>query len=415
VTIIAGSADRDPCQARRPGRGLGSDAGGQIKACAAISQSRGPCPLTSDNAVGREAAAKRTMVIRIAVALVLFGFLASPSPAAETVMASGQTASTPNRPEPFPPPLRLDQLKEWALAPVKHAPESRVPFADNRLARVPLPTMPESDHLPMAGLSLVTLKNASGDKPYDLVAVQLSGENMHQVAIRLVNRSNQGMAVDYTLLAAAGGKANPVDFDTVGRKVIDPVGEPLHVELGKNEEIQLIGIRGAIDPQKVTFKIETHPSSRLELQEIVQEYESWGWRAGGASPDLKSKLEASVPMLIPSGAPIAFPTTRDAAQYSMSHPGVFVCGPDGKKFGNSRTVNTTIPSEYLRARESLFLADYLPGHPELVSPGSQVESDSAWNQFYTAWKLFQNSTVPSLNSGHPGGGNQRISGIWKPI
>jgi hypothetical protein len=221
--------------------------------------------------------------------------------------------------------------------------------------------------------------------------------------------------VDYTLLDAAGGKAMPLDFDTASHQVIDPVGEPLHVELGKNEAIQLIDILGEIDPQKVSLNTATHPSSRLTSQEIVQEYESWGWWAGGASPDLRSKLEASVSMIIPSGPPIPFATTRDATQYSMAHPGVFVCGPDGKKFGNSRTYNTTIPSEYLLAKRSLFLADYIHDHPELIGPGNQAESEKAWKQFYDAWRQFQASTVPSLQNGHPGGGDRRISGIWKPI
>jgi len=218
----AGFADRDPCQARRLGRGLApmravkSRPAQPFRSPEVLSSNQrqrrwqGSCCKTHNGYSNRRSAGS-LWIPRLA------------KPRRRNSHGFWQDRKYAQPSEPFPPPLRLDQLKEWALAPVKHAPESRVPFADNRLARVPLPTMPVIDRLPMAGLSLVTLKNASGDKPYDLVAVQLSARicsGRHP----MVNRSNQGRQWITHYWMQAGGKANPVDFDTVVRKVIDPWG-----------------------------------------------------------------------------------------------------------------------------------------------------------------------------------------------
>lgn len=297
------------------------------------------------------------------------------APPTAPLPSGGDGAVVIQAPSPsLPTRLTRELVKEWAM---------RDPFAKppQEVTHTPEP-IPDIDWAKIPNLHLTSFFRATNEKPYDIDICKIGVGGDGMVAVNLTNRSKGGLAIDYTLVDAGGGSP------------LEKLNAPIHAEVGEGEAIRLLRILGNVDPAKVRTEMKVTPCARLRLQDIVAQYEAYGWRAGGPTPELEAKLTAAVPHQRPTGTPISFPTARDAAQYAMRHPGVMVCGPDGKPFGMTHPVNTSIPEEYFLAKRSLFMSEYIKSHPGMLGMKSREETDREWAAFYDAWMRFAASTTP---------------------
>jgi hypothetical protein len=285
-------------------------------------------------------------------------------------------APAPDDNPPILPAATDAQIKEWATRPFVRAQPSNGPS----------PLYDGIDLGSIKGLRVERLFSATPQGPYDIEAMEVSGEGSgsRRTQVVLLNRSGHGLSVDYRLMSDPGIKTTP------------PPEIPVHKELGSGEQTVILTATSTIPAGNLHFGIQAKRSGQPTLRHLVEQYEAWGWRIGGPVPELQKRLAAAVPVVLPSGTPVVLSSNSEAMLYGRGHPGVRVTGPTGKPYTNTRTVNTSPPSEYEAAKFSLFRDSFARSHPQVLGYLDGQEASELNQQFDREWLALVRESAPWL-------------------